>query len=62
MATSFQKTYQVTVTFTRDDGDDLADTDLNSVAMRTDIKKMIAEVSTRGMGLYNAQPGTVTES
>jgi hypothetical protein len=62
MATSFQKTYQVTVTFTRDDGGDIADTDLNSVAMRTDIKKIIAEVTTRGMGLYNAQPGTITES
>ena len=45
MATSFNKTYQVVVTFTRDDGEDLADTDLNSVEMRNEIQQMIKVLS-----------------
>ena len=62
MATSFKKTFQVVVTFTRDDGGNITETDINSVKMRKSIKKEIEEIARRGVGVYNAQPGTVTES
>jgi hypothetical protein len=63
MATSFTKTYQVTVTFTKDStSPDLADTDIQAVELRAEIKKRIEEVSRRSKGVYQTQPGTVSET
>ena len=70
MATSFQKTYSVTVTFTKDDpvsGTDkmpsnvITDADLHSVELRNTIKEGIEKASRRSIGVYSAQPGVVGE-
>ena len=71
MATSFQKTYSVPVTFTKDDpvaGTDkmpsnvITDADLHSVELRNAIKEGIEKASRRSIGVYSAQPGTVGEA
>jgi len=62
MATSFQKTYSVTVTFTRDDGGALTDSDIQASELRTEIKKGIEAAARIQKGIYEAQPGTVSES
>jgi len=62
MSTSFTKTYSVVVTFSRDDGEDLADSDLQSEGLRDEIKKEIAQVCTRNKGIFQSQPGTVSET
>jgi len=62
MATSFQKTYSVTVTFTRDDGEALTDSDIQASELRAEIKKGIEQASRIQKGIYEAQPGTVSES
>lgn len=62
MAVSFQKNYSIDVAFTRDDGEALADSDLNCVEMRNEISAMIKEVCLRSMGIFEARPGDVTET
>lgn len=64
MATSFNKTYSVTVTFTKDDyhNPDLTDADIQAVQLRNQIKKAIDAAARRSEGVYNTQPGTVTET
>ena len=64
MAESFQKTYQVTVTFTKDDGHNrnLTEDDIQAVELRTEIQAAIDKVCRRTKGVYNSQPGTVSES
>ena len=62
MATSFQKTYQLTVTFQSDIGTDITDADLHSVQLRNEITKAIEEVSRRSVGVLSAQPGIVQET
>ncbi len=58
MAKTFQKTYQVTVTFVCNDGD----ADINTNKMSEGIKKGIGEACRRSMGVTNCYPGTVTET
>ena len=58
---SFQKTYQVTVTFTNKTGS-IADTDIQSVELRDEIQKGIEKACLRTKGTYNSYPGSVTES
>jgi len=62
MATSFKKTYSVEVTFSRDDGADLTDSDIQASELRTEIKKGIEAASRIQKGIYEAQPGTVSET
>lgn len=64
MATSFTKTYSVTVTFTKDEyfNPDLADTDVQCVELRNEIKKAINKVCRRSKGVYSCQPGIVAET
>jgi len=62
MATSFTKTYSVTVTFSRDDGEAITDSDIQSVELRAEIKKGIEAASRIQKGIFEAQPGTVSES
>jgi len=59
---SFQKTYQVTVTFSKEGTDAIADTDIQSVELREEIQKGIEKVCLKSKGIYNSYPGTVTES
>lgn len=63
MATEFQKTYSITVTFTKDDyhNPDLTDEDIQAVELRNEIIKAIEHVCRRTKGVYNTQPGSVTE-
>ena len=61
MATSFNKTYSVTVTFKKNDGSAITDADINAAFLRTDIQKRIAEVATRSKGIFECQPGSVSE-
>ena len=62
MATSFEKVYSVTVTFTSDIGDTITDADLHSVQLREGIKAAIEQYSRRSVGMLSAQPGEVSES
>jgi len=61
MATSFQKTYTVTVTFTKE-GETLTEDDVQAVELRDEIKKAIARVANRQKGVYQSIPGDVTET
>lgn len=71
MATEFSKTYSVTVTFTKDNppaGTDqmpsnvITEDDVQSLELRAEIQEAIEKVSRRTKGVYNAQPGVVTEA
>lgn len=62
MATEFSKNYSLSVTFKKADGSELADTDIQSVELRAEIKKAIDQLCRRTKGLYNTQPGNVSES
>ena len=64
MATSFTKTYSVTVTFTKNDyhSPDLTESDIQATELRDEIKAGIEKACRRTKGVYNAQPGTVSES
>jgi len=62
MATSFEKTYSVTVTFSKSDVSAITAADINSERLREEIAKGISQVSRRTMGIYNTHPGTVTEA
>lgn len=62
MATSFSKTYSVDVTFKRADGGAIADSDIQSVQLRNEIKKAVDSVCRRTKGIFNTQPGSVSES
>jgi hypothetical protein len=62
MATSFQKTYQITCTFKMDDGSDLADSDLNPSILREQIQKRIEEACRISKGILQSRPSSVTET
>ncbi len=63
MATSFNKTYTITVKYSRDDGEALADTDLEATELRKHIKKAVGEVVPASRGILSAHiVGTVTEA
>jgi len=62
MATSFQKTYSVTVTISSDLGKDITENDIQAEDLRKEIQKEIAQVCTRSKGVYSAHPGTISES
>ena len=64
MATSFTKIYSVTVTFTKDDyhSPDLTENDIQAEGLRTEIIKEIGQICKRSKGVYQSQPGTVTET
>jgi len=62
MATSFQKTYSIVVTFSRDDGGAITDSDIQASELRTEIKKGIQAASRIQKGIFEAQPGTVSET
>jgi hypothetical protein len=62
MATSFQKTYSVTVTYKLDDGGTIADSDLNPSALRAEIIKRIEQACRMSKGIVQSRPGTVTET
>ena len=62
MATSFTKTYSVTVTYSNDDGSAITDADLNVAVLRNEIKERIEKASRVGKGIINAQPGSVSEA
>lgn len=62
MATSFTKTYSVTVTFTKGaPSADLTDADIQSVELRNEIQNRIAKAARISKGVYSAQPGSVSE-
>ena len=63
MAVSFNKTYSVTVKYTKLDGETIADTDANVVIFRAKIKRAVGDVVPAQQGAFNAQiVGTVSET
>lgn len=62
MATSFQKTYSVTVTFKSDLAETITDSDVNPAALREKIIQRIEEACRISRGIINIQPGTVSET
>lgn len=63
MATSFTKTYSVTVTFKYEGGGAIVDSEENNIVpLRAQIRKGIEEACRIQKGDINAQPGTVSES
>lgn len=63
MATSFNKTYTLTVKYSRDDGKALADTDLEATELRKHVKKAVGEVVPVSRGILSAHiVGTVSEA
>ena len=70
MATSFQKTFSIVVTFTKNNpvaGTDkmpsstITEDDIQSLELRAAIKEGIEKASRITKGVYNTQPGTVSE-
>ena len=62
MATSFTKNYSVDVTYKYDDGGALAEDDLNPSVLRAEIIKRIEGACKISKGIFQARPGTITES
>jgi len=51
MAKSFNKTYSMTLKFSRDDGEDLADSDLRATQLRKIIREgIVGEISSHIVG------------
>lgn len=63
MAKEFSKIYTMTVKYSRDDGEALADTDLEATELRKHIKKAVGEVVPISRGILSAHiVGSVSES
>ena len=63
MATSFNKTYSITVKYQRDDLETLSDTDLLATELRSLIKKNIGQVVPASKGILSAHiSGSVSEA
>ena len=54
MATSFAKTYTVKVNFTKNDGSEITDADLQAANLRALIIKLINNVTTISEGIFEA--------
>jgi hypothetical protein len=66
MADSFTKTYQVTVTFSKEtpagESAAITDSEIQSLQLRAEIQEAVGRACLRSKGNYNAIPGTVTET
>lgn len=63
MATTFQKVYQVTVNFSRDDEAAITDTDIQAVEMRAEIQARILAAVQSSKGIYSSHvSGSVSEA
>lgn len=63
MATSFNKTYTITIKYQRDDLATLVDADLEATELRTLLKKNIGEVVPASRGILSAHiVGSVSEA
>lgn len=63
MATSFNKTYSVTVKYSRSDEEAITDSDMNVVVLRAKIKKAVGAVVPIQQGILDAHiVGSVTEA
>lgn len=63
MATTVEKTYSITIKYSRDDGKDLTDSDLEYTTLRAKIMKSIAETVPISQGILSAHiVGSVSES
>lgn len=63
MATSFSKTYSVTVDFSRDDEAALTDADIQAAEMRAEIIIRIKEAVESSKGIYSSHiSGSVSEA
>ncbi len=63
MATTFSKTYSVTVDFSRDDEETITESDLQSVEMRAEIQARILSAVQSSKGIYSSHiDGSVSET
>ena len=63
MATTFQKTYQVVVDFSRDDEATITEDDIQSAEMRAEIQTRIKAAVQSSKGIYSSHiNGSVSES
>ena len=63
MATTINKTFTITVNYSRDDGENLADDFLTYTELKSEIKKAVGEVVPRSKGIVSAHiVGEVSET
>lgn len=60
--TTFSKTYSVTVTFSKKDENTIDADDVQAAELRSEIQAGIERACRRTKGIYQSQPGTVTET